>query len=66
MAHPILDAVKQTDKQWIVDLLYALNSGDIAKFEKSASLLQQQVCILFMLSHGWNLDYYVNTSNGII
>ena len=45
MAHPILDAVKQTDKQWIVDLLYAFNSGDIAKFEKSASLLQQQVCI---------------------
>ena len=45
LAHPILDAVKQTDKQWIVDLLYAFNSGDIPKFEKSASLLQQQVCI---------------------
>jgi len=42
LAHPILDAVRNTDKQWIVDLLYAFNSGDIAKFNDGAGLLQKQ------------------------
>ena len=64
LAHPILDAVKQTDKQWIVDLLYAFNSGDIAKFEKSTSLLQQQVCIYSFYVVGFRL--LCNGSNGII
>lgn len=43
LAHPILEAIKNTDKQWIVDLMYAFNAGDIAKFESSQDLLLQQV-----------------------
>jgi hypothetical protein len=27
LAHPILDSLKDTDKAWLVDLLYAFNSG---------------------------------------
>ncbi|KAJ8315045.1 hypothetical protein KUTeg_007196 [Tegillarca granosa] len=33
LAHPILESLKGTDKDWLVDLLYAFNSGNIAKFE---------------------------------
>lgn len=31
LQHPILDTLKETSRQWLVDLLYAFNSGDIAK-----------------------------------
>ena len=27
LAHPILNSLKDTDKQWLVDLLYAFNAG---------------------------------------
>lgn len=33
LAHPILESLKTNDSNWLVDLLYAFNSGDIAKFE---------------------------------
>ena len=52
LAHPILEAIKNTDKQWIVDLMYAFNSGDIAKFENSQDVLQKQVS---SLSIGWRV-----------
>jgi len=35
LAHPVLDALRDTDKQWLVDLLYAMNSGDVEKFEST-------------------------------
>ncbi|CAH0390189.1 unnamed protein product [Bemisia tabaci] len=34
LAHPILDSLKSTPNWWLVELLYAFNAGDIAKFEK--------------------------------
>ncbi|KAK2171052.1 hypothetical protein NP493_1108g00022 [Ridgeia piscesae] len=34
LAHPLLDVLKGGDKQWLVDLLYAFNSGNIRKFEE--------------------------------
>lgn len=34
MAHPILETLKTTTNAWLVELLYAFNTGDIAKFEK--------------------------------
>jgi len=43
LAHPILDSLRKTDKQWIIDLMYAFNSGDIGKFENSQPMLQKQV-----------------------
>lgn len=33
MAHPILETLKSTENAWLVELLYAFNSGDIQKFE---------------------------------
>lgn len=34
LAHPILEALKGTDKEWLVNLLYAFNSGNISRFEE--------------------------------
>lgn len=34
LAHQVLDVLKTTEKQWLIDLLYAFNSGNISKFEE--------------------------------
>jgi len=34
LAHPILETLKSTDKAWLVDLLYAFNTGDIFLLEQ--------------------------------
>ena len=33
LAHPILESLKGTDKEWLVNLMYAFNSGNISKFD---------------------------------
>ncbi|ELU00358.1 hypothetical protein CAPTEDRAFT_21954 [Capitella teleta] len=33
LAHPILESLKDTERSWLVDLLFAFNSGSIARFE---------------------------------
>ena len=43
LAHPLLDVLKGGDKQWLVDLLYAFNSGNIAKFESLKPHWSKQV-----------------------
>ncbi|XP_064490385.1 26S proteasome non-ATPase regulatory subunit 13-like isoform X2 [Ornithodoros turicata] len=42
LAHPILDSLKNTEKQWVVDLLYAFNSGSLSKYEALRSAWMQQ------------------------
>ncbi|XP_072017784.1 26S proteasome non-ATPase regulatory subunit 13-like [Amphiura filiformis] len=42
LAHPLLESLKDTDKQWLVDLLFAFNSGSLDKFETMASVWKQQ------------------------
>lgn len=34
LAHPIIESLKGTENQWLVDLLQAFNKGDIEKFER--------------------------------
>nr|CAG4647892.1 EOG090X05V9 [Moina brachiata]SVE93002.1 EOG090X05V9 [Moina brachiata] len=34
LAHPVLDALKNQEESWLVDLLYVMNAGDIAGFHK--------------------------------
>ncbi|XP_071134795.1 26S proteasome non-ATPase regulatory subunit 13-like [Mytilus edulis] len=34
LAHPILESLKTTDKSWLVDLLFAFNSGNIPRFDE--------------------------------
>lgn len=33
LAHPVLETLKATDKAWLVELLYAFNTGNIVLFE---------------------------------
>ncbi|CAF3643122.1 unnamed protein product [Rotaria sp. Silwood1] len=42
LQHPILDALKNTREQWLIDLLQAFNIGDVGKFEALRSLWQSQ------------------------
>ncbi|KAF7286681.1 regulatory particle non-ATPase 9 [Rhynchophorus ferrugineus] len=37
LAHPVLQTLKNTDNAWLVELLYAFNSGNINKFEQMKS-----------------------------
>ncbi|CRK87907.1 CLUMA_CG001694, isoform A [Clunio marinus] len=34
LAHPIIDSLRGTENEWLIELLHAFNSGDIAKFEE--------------------------------
>jgi len=42
LAHQVLDVLKTTEKQWLIDLLYAFNSGNISKFEEQKVHWQNQ------------------------
>lgn len=43
LAHPVLEALKASnDRKWLVDLLYAFNSGDITRFEALQSFWKSQ------------------------
>lgn len=42
LAHPVLDKLKGTEKEWLVDLLYTFNSGNIARFEDLKQHWQNQ------------------------
>eukprot|EP00054_Salpingoeca_dolichothecata_P021053 m.134058 g.134058 ORF g.134058 m.134058 type:complete len:381 (-) comp23852_c4_seq1:51-1193(-) len=33
LGHGLVEVLKNTEKQWLVDLLYAFNSGDVEKYE---------------------------------
>ena len=41
--HPILGSLNGTANQWLVDLLYAFNRGDLAQFESLKNLWSEQV-----------------------
>lgn len=42
LAHGVLDALRGTDKQWVVDLLFAFNTGNLEKFESLRPYWSQQ------------------------
>ncbi|KAI9500920.1 26S proteasome regulatory subunit [Coemansia spiralis] len=52
LSHPIIDSLKETEHAWMITLLLAFNSGDIAKYESminslhSQPLLKQQEAML--------------------
>ena len=41
--HPILESLNNTQDQWLVDLLFAFNRGDLDKFDSLKTLWTQQV-----------------------
>ncbi|KAJ2082704.1 26S proteasome regulatory subunit [Coemansia sp. RSA 988] len=42
LSHPILDALKGTEHEWMISLLLAFNAGNIGKFEALIAQLQAQ------------------------
>ncbi|XP_064423452.1 26S proteasome non-ATPase regulatory subunit 13 isoform X2 [Latimeria chalumnae] len=42
LMHPILESVRNMDKQWLIDTLYAFNSGNVEKFQALKSAWGQQ------------------------
>jgi len=42
LQHPVLDALKNTREQWLIDLLQAFNIGDVDKYESLKSVWQIQ------------------------
>lgn len=42
LAHPILESLTNTDKDWVVKLMYAFNSGNISKFDDLRKHWQKQ------------------------
>uniref|UniRef100_A0A7N4V4H7 Proteasome 26S subunit, non-ATPase 13 n=1 Tax=Sarcophilus harrisii TaxID=9305 RepID=A0A7N4V4H7_SARHA len=33
LMHPVLDSLRNTDRQWLIDTLYAFNSGNVERFQ---------------------------------
>ncbi|KJE95440.1 proteasome 26S subunit [Capsaspora owczarzaki ATCC 30864] len=42
LVHPVLDSLRSTEHAWLVDLLFAFNSGNIAKFQQLAPHWRKQ------------------------
>jgi len=62
LAHKILESLRGTDNEWLIDLLFAFNAGDVAKFrqlspkwktqadlEANETLLFEKVCLLCLM-----------------
>ena len=43
LQHPVLDSLQNTSRKWLVDLLYAFNSGDIDKMNELKPFWSSQV-----------------------
>jgi len=43
LAHPILNSLKETDQQWLVEFLFTFNGGDIDKFNIYLVKFQNQI-----------------------
>lgn len=46
LAHPILASLKNTDNEWIVDLLHSFNSGNVEQFVQTKNRWSQQELLL--------------------
>ncbi|KAI5608562.1 26S proteasome non-ATPase regulatory subunit 13 [Silurus asotus] len=42
LMHPVLESLRNTDKQWLIDTLYAFNSGNVIKFQALKTAWGQQ------------------------
>ncbi|XP_062405678.1 26S proteasome non-ATPase regulatory subunit 13-like [Sardina pilchardus] len=42
LMHPVLETLRKTDKQWLIDTLYAFNGGNVEKFQALKSSWGQQ------------------------
>lgn len=50
LMHPVLESLRNTDKQWLIDTLYAFNGGNVEKFQSYKSSWGQQVILPFYIT----------------
>lgn len=43
LMHPVLESLRGTDRQWLIDTLYAFNSGNVERFQTLKAAWGQQV-----------------------
>ena len=60
LAHPILESLKGTDKEWLVNLMYAFNSGNISKFDDLKKSWSTQVRKHFIGASSWEYLVLLN------
>lgn len=49
LMHPVLESLRSTDRQWLIDTLFAFNSGNVETFQALKSAWGQQVRALGLL-----------------
>jgi len=42
LMHPVLESLRSTDRQWLIDTLYAFNSGNVERFQTLKTAWGQQ------------------------
>ena len=52
LAHEVLQYLKPTENAWLVDVLFAFNSGDIAKFNELKPQWSKQVRVIIYSGRG--------------
>lgn len=53
--HPVLESLRSTDRQWLIDTLFAFNSGNVETFQALKSAWGQQVRALGLLkTQAWD------------
>uniref|UniRef100_A0A3B5LKT7 26S proteasome non-ATPase regulatory subunit 13 n=1 Tax=Xiphophorus couchianus TaxID=32473 RepID=A0A3B5LKT7_9TELE len=51
LMHPVLETLRNTDKQWLIDTLYAFNAGNVEKFQGFKSAWGQQMTFTRPANH---------------
>uniref|UniRef100_A0A667YFJ5 Proteasome 26S subunit, non-ATPase 13 n=1 Tax=Myripristis murdjan TaxID=586833 RepID=A0A667YFJ5_9TELE len=59
LMHPVLESLRSTDKQWLIDTLYAFNGGNVEKFQSFKSAWGQQVINNFRPLRGEDVELLV-------
>lgn len=68
LMHPVLESLRSTDRQWLIDTLYAFNSGNVETFQALKSAWGQQVSGAVPVLQAWarayrgTLDPYLKNS----
>uniref|UniRef100_A0A8C6CQM8 26S proteasome non-ATPase regulatory subunit 13 n=1 Tax=Moschus moschiferus TaxID=68415 RepID=A0A8C6CQM8_MOSMO len=51
LMHPVLESLRDTDRQWLIDTLYAFNSGNVERFQTLKTAWGQQMTFTRPANH---------------
>lgn len=65
--HPVLESLRSTDRQWLIDTLFAFNSGNVETFQALKSAWGQQVRALGLLkAQAWGFHLTLGVSGAFL